>query len=180
MALTAQVLKHAPRGATWVGVGIGVPGIVDHQDGRVRLAPNLGWVNVPIRDMVLEGLLEQFGWAPRVTVNNDADLGAIAEDARGVGAECRNLIYLSWEVGIGGGVIIDGRLMAGAGGYGGEVGHMIVNPRGVTCRCGATGCWETEIGRDAMMRSTGLFDAETEVSDVIAAAAGGDPRAQAA
>jgi predicted NBD/HSP70 family sugar kinase len=57
---------------------------------------------------------------------------------------------------------------------------MIVNPAGVTCRCGATGCWETEIGRDAMMRSTGLSGQEVEVADVIAAAAGGDRKAQAA
>lgn len=180
VALTAQALAQAPRGASWVGVGIGVPGVVDHADGRVRLAPNLGWTDVPLGEMVRDELEARFGRAPKVAVNNDADLGAIAEHARGVGADCRNLIYLSWEVGIGGGVIIDGRLMAGAGGYGGEVGHMIVNPGGVICRCGARGCWETQIGRDAMVRSAGLSDSDTEVCDVIAAAAGGDRTAQAA
>ena len=180
VSLTTQVLAQAPRGASWVGVGIGVPGIVDQSDGRVRLAPNLGWADVPLGDKVRDALQERYGYAPNVTVGNDADLGAIAEHARGVGASCRNLIYLSWEVGIGGGVIIDGRLMVGAGGYGGEVGHMIVNPNGVVCRCGATGCWETEIGRDAMIRSTGLSVQDTEVADVLAAASAGDRKAQAA
>ena len=180
MVLTAQALEQAPDGAAWVGVGIGVPGIVDHADGRVPLAPNLGWVDVPLGDMVRQALVAEFGDAPTVTVNNDADLGAIAEHARGVGAGCRNLIYLSWEVGIGGGIIIDGRLMAGAGGYGGEVGHMAVNPEGVVCRCGARGCWETEIGRDAVLRAAGLGGEQVEVADVITAAAVGDRNAQAA
>jgi predicted NBD/HSP70 family sugar kinase len=96
---------------------------------------------------------------------------------RGVGADCRNLIYLSGEVGIGGGIVIDGRAMAGAGGYGGEVGHMVVNPRGETCRCGAQGCWETEIGHDAIVRAAG-FDGDTEVAEVIASASGGNQAAQ--
>jgi predicted NBD/HSP70 family sugar kinase len=178
--LTAQALQQAPAGATWVGVGVGVPGTVDHADGRVRLAPNLGWTEVPLGDMVRQAMVAQYGYTPTVTVNNDADLGAIFEHARGVGASCRNLIYLSWEVGIGGGVILDGRLMAGAGGYGGEVGHMVVNPEGVLCRCGAQGCWETEIGRDAVLRAAGKGWEDAEVADVIAAAAAGDRNAQAA
>jgi predicted NBD/HSP70 family sugar kinase len=180
LSLTAQALKAAPAASSWVGVGIGVPGIVDHSDGRVRLAPNLGWVDVPLGDMVREGLTAQFGHPPSVVVSNDADLGAIAEHVRGVGVRSRNLIYLSGEVGVGGGIIIDGRLMAGAGGYGGEVGHMLVNPSGATCRCGAQGCWETEIGRDAIVATSGLTGDHVEVDDVIAAASAGDKQARAA
>jgi predicted NBD/HSP70 family sugar kinase len=70
--------------------------------------------------------------------------------------------------------------MAGAGGYGGEVGHMVVNPEGVTCRCGAQGCWETEIGRDAILAAAGLGGDQVEVADVIAAASSGNRKAQAA
>ncbi|MBK9738419.1 MAG: ROK family protein [Actinobacteria bacterium] len=180
VSLVGSMMGKAPSPATWVGVGIGVPGIVDHVDGRVRLAPNLGWVDVPLGDMVREGLTSAFGFAPAVAVNNDADLGAIAEHARGVGKHSRNLIYVSGEVGIGGGVIIDGRPMTGAGGYGGEVGHMVVNPQGAMCRCGAKGCWETEIGRDAILAAAGLGGDQMEVADVIAAASGGNPKAQAA
>ncbi len=180
LSLTLQALRAAPRDAAWVGVGVGVPGVVDHEDGRVRLAPNLGWVDVPLGDAVREALTGQFGFAPVVVVNNDADLGAIAEHARGVGVDTANLIYVSGEVGIGGGVIIDGRPMIGAGGYGGEVGHMIVNPGGVVCRCGAQGCWETEIGRDAIVRASGLKGDHDEVIEVIAAASAGDRTARAA
>ena len=178
VSLTGQALRHAPSTATWVGVGIGVPGIVDHVDGRVRLAPNLGWTDVPLGELVHDAVLESFGHAPAVAIGNDADLGAVSEHVRGVGARTRNLIFLSGEVGVGGGLIIDGRAMAGAGGYGGEVGHMVVNPDGVTCRCGARGCWETEIGRDAIVRAAGLGGDQYEVDDVIAAAAAGNRVAQ--
>jgi len=83
-------------------------------------------------------------------------------------------------VGVGGGIIIDGRPMAGAGGYGGEVGHMSVNPTGSICRCGAQGCWETEIGRDAIVVKSGLTGEQVEVDDVIAAAGAGNKRAREA
>ena len=180
LTLTAHALESVPAGSAWVGIGIGVPGIVDHSDGRVRLAPNLGWVDVALGDLVRAALIDAFSASPAVFISNDADLGAIAEFARGVGARSRNLIYISGEVGIGGGIIIDGRVMSGAGGYGGEVGHMVVNPHGVLCRCGATGCWETEIGRDAVVRAAGLGGEQTEVADVIAAASAGDRRARVA
>jgi predicted NBD/HSP70 family sugar kinase len=177
--LTRQALLQAPRSAAWVGVGIGVPGIVDHADGRVSLAPNLGWSDVPLGDMVRDSLAAQYPFVPTVWVSNDADLGALSEHVRGVGARNRNLIYLSGEVGVGGGIVIDGRPMTGAGGFGGEVGHMVVNPTGVLCRCGQQGCWETEIGRDAVVRAAGLGD-QAEVADVIAAASAGSRKAQAA
>ncbi len=177
VSLTAQALAQAPRGAAWVGLGIGVPGTVDHHDGSVRFAPNLGWVDAPLGDLVRAGMQAEFGHVPSIALNNDADLGAIAERVRGVGRNSRSLIYISGEVGVGGGVIIDGRLMSGAGGYGGEIGHMGVNPAGLRCRCGAVGCWETEIGRDAFVRAAGLSDDSVEVTDVVAAAEAGDARA---
>ena len=180
VSLVTTALGKAPAESSWVGVGIGVPGVVDHSDGRVRFAPNLGWVDVPLGDMVREALTAAFGAAPSVRIGNDADLGAIAEHARGLGVTTGNLIYLSGEVGVGGGIIIDGRPMAGAGGYGGEVGHMSVNPTGSICRCGAQGCWETEIGRDAIVVTSGLTGEQVEVDDVIAAAGAGNKRAREA
>jgi predicted NBD/HSP70 family sugar kinase len=180
VSLVATALSKAPEGSSWVGVGIGVPGVADHSDGRVRFAPNLGWVDVPLGDMIREALTAAFGAAPSVRIGNDADLGAIAEHARGLGVTTGNLIYLSGEVGVGGGIIIDGRPMAGAGGYGGEVGHMSVNPNGAICRCGAQGCWETEIGRDAIVAKSGLTGEQVEVDDVIAAASAGNKQAREA
>jgi predicted NBD/HSP70 family sugar kinase len=174
--LAVQLLAQAGD-AAWVGVGVGVPGVVDHHGGRVRFAPNLGWQDVPLAALVAEGVRAQLGRSPDVFVGNDADLGALSEHIRGVGAANRNLIFISGEVGIGGGVIIDGRQMMGAGGYGGEVGHMAVNPDGAICRCGARGCWETEIGRDAITANAGLEGEQAEVADVVAAAGRGNPEA---
>jgi predicted NBD/HSP70 family sugar kinase len=180
VSLVSTALAKAPEHATWVGVGIGVPGVVDHAVGRVRLAPNLGWVDVPLGDMVREALAAEFGYTSVVTVGNDADLGAVAEQTRGVGMHSRHLIYVSGEVGVGGGIIIDGRPMSGAGGYGGEIGHMVVNPTGAICTCGAQGCWETLIGRDAVVAAAGLGGDQIEIADVIAAAASGNRNAQIA
>lgn len=175
VAMTEALLESVPEGAAWVGAGISVPGIVDHEDGLVRVAPNLDWIDAPLGALTTAAMASQFGAGPRVLVGNDADLGAVAEQVRGAGVGSQNLVYISGEVGIGGGIIIDGRLMAGAGGYGGEVGHMVVNPQGELCRCGARGCWETEIGRDAVLRSAGKELDAGEVRDVVVAADSGDP-----
>ena len=164
-----ELLRSAPRGAVQLGVGVGVPGLVRQPDGLVRFAPNLGWVDVPLGDHLVEAL----GVSTPVVVGNDSDLGAIAERLRGSAMGAANVIYLSGQVGVGGGIVIDGRLLKGAQGYGGEVGHMRVNPQGRACRCGAVGCWETEIGEPALRRATGV-DEDTAVSEILARAGAGD------
>jgi predicted NBD/HSP70 family sugar kinase len=164
-----ELLEDAPPGAVMVGIGVGVPGLVRQPDGLVRFAPNLGWVDVPLGDHLAEAL----GLATPIVVGNDSDLGAIAERLRGSAVGAANVIYLSGQVGVGGGIVVDGRLIMGAQGYAGEVGHMRVNPKGRACRCGATGCWETEIGEPAVRASAGA-SATTSVTQIVAAAAGGD------
>jgi predicted NBD/HSP70 family sugar kinase len=168
-----ELLAEAPPGAVMVGVGIGVPGLVRQPDGLVRFAPNLGWVDVPLGDHLAEAL----GVSTPIVVGNDSDLGAIAERLRGSAIGAANVIYLSGQVGVGGGIVVDGRLIMGAQGYAGEVGHMRVNPKGRPCRCGATGCWETEIGEPAVRASAGA-SATTSVTDIVAAAAAGDKAAR--
>jgi predicted NBD/HSP70 family sugar kinase len=79
-----------------------------------------------------------------------------------------DLVYISGEVGVGGGVILGGRPLAGVGGYGGEIGHMTVNPAGRVCRCGNRGCWETEIGEEAVRLAAGA-GAGADLADVLAA-----------
>jgi predicted NBD/HSP70 family sugar kinase len=155
-----------------VGVGVAVPGIVGVADGLVRLAPNLGWVDVPLGRL----LGEELGTTVPVAIGNEGDLGVVAEHLRGVAAGASDAIYLSGEVGIGGGIILGGRPLTGAGGYAGEVGHMTVNPAGRRCRCGRRGCWETEVGLDAVLRACGAPDGE--LADVLAAHAAGDPTAR--
>jgi len=103
------------------------------------MAPNLGWWDVPLGRIVGEKL----GTAHDVLVANEADLGALAEHRRGVGAAVDDLLFISGEVGVGGGIILDGRPLTGAFGYGGEIGHLPLNPAGARCGCGSDGCWES-------------------------------------
>jgi predicted NBD/HSP70 family sugar kinase len=86
------------------------------------------------------------------------------------------VVYLSGQVGVGGGIVVDGNLMMGAQGYAGEIGHMRVNPRGRACRCGAIGCWETEIGEPAVRLATSSPDTMA-VTEIVARAAAGDKAA---
>lgn len=168
-----EVLSAAPRRSVLVGVGIGVPGLVRQPDGLVRFAPNLGWVDVPLGDQFADAL----ALSVPIAVGNDSDLGAVAERQRGIAVGASNVIYLSGQVGVGGGIVIDGRLLMGAQGYGGEIGHMRVNPRGRECRCGAIGCWETEIGEAAFVLAAGM-PSGTSVARVLEAAASGDKAAR--
>jgi predicted NBD/HSP70 family sugar kinase len=150
--LAASILAALPPDAVLVGVGAGVAGVTRRSDGFVHLAPNLGWRNVPLGVM----LATELGLSEPVLVANEADLGALAEHRRGVGAGVPHLVYISGEAGIGAGIIHDGKPMLGAAGYAGEAGHMLMNPDGYRCRCGAIGCWETEAGEAALARRAGI------------------------
>jgi predicted NBD/HSP70 family sugar kinase len=160
----------APCEARCVGLGVAVCGLVSAGEGVVRFAPNLGWIDVPLAAM----LDAELGGIAAL-VGNEADLGAMAEHVRGAGAGTSDLVYLSGEAGVGGGIIVGGRPLGGADGYGGEVGHTMVNPHGGMCRCGRRGCWETEVGEDAILRATG-FNPGTPFAAVLDAYAAGDPR----
>jgi len=162
-----------------VGVGVAVVGLVRASDGLVRLAPNLGWSDVPLGDLVRAGL----GLDVSVSVGNEADLGGLIEHLRGAARGHDNMIYLSGEVGLGGGVIVGGRPLVGMGGYAGEIGHIVVNPSGVQCACGATGCWETEVGQSALLRAAGIpvsANSRRTVDRVFEAAAMNEPVARRA
>lgn len=145
-ALIRTVVENAPPAAPLIGIGISVPGLVRRSDGLVRLAPNLEWHDVSFGGIVLAAL----GLDIPVSIANDADLGALAERARGAGVGTDDLIYVSGNVGVGAGVITGGHLLEGAGGYAGEVGHLRFNPDGRPCHCGSRGCWETEVGAHAI------------------------------
>jgi predicted NBD/HSP70 family sugar kinase len=135
-----------------LGLGVAVPGVTRHDDGAVRFAPNLRW-----RDVAFGGMLTARLSKTHVQVVNDGDAGALAEHLRGVARGCNDVVFVEGEVGVGSGVIIDGKPLVGAGGYAGELGHISVGgPGGLRCRCGSNGCWETEIGKDAIARALGL------------------------
>lgn len=150
-ALSKPLLERLPDQSALVGAGVGVAGVVRRSDGFIHVAPNLGWRAVPIGQMIAKGLEIDL-----VKVANEADLGALGEFRRGAGRGTSNLIYLAGEVGVGIGIIHESQPMLGASGYAGEAGHTMVNPGGRQCRCGSIGCWETEVGEEAIIRHAGL------------------------
>lgn len=186
IALVVQKLDEslsalAEQGSSVVGVTMAVPALVDSLRGRVALAPNLGWTGTALAEQV-DAALAHHG--VHVQVDNDANLGAIAEHAVGVGRDVDDLVYLAGEVGVGCGVIVGGALVRGASGFTGEIGHAPLNPRLDRCGCGRIGCWETQVGLgvllagcarggdDPVLDTDADIDARLEV--VLARAAAGD------
>lgn len=146
----SAVVLAADLGVRLVGAGVSVPGVVRRSDGLVHEAPNLHWTDVPFGDR-LGGVL-----GVPVIVGNDAELGALAEHLRGAARGSLDAVYVTADVGVGGGVISDGSALRGTAGYVGELGHMVVRPGGHSCYCGSRGCWETEVGEPALIRALGL------------------------
>lgn len=173
--LARASLERRPRGETPIGVGAAVAGIVNRSDGRVAFAPNLGWVDVPLGERLGQRLAEVLHLEISVTVANESDLGALAEFRRGGARGADEILYVHGEVGVGGGIIVDGRPLSGIAGYGGEIGHLPVNPAGRPCRCGSVGCWETEVGEGALLARAGypLEGGSAAVDAVLADAAAG-------
>jgi glucokinase-like ROK family protein len=129
-----------------LGVGVGLPGLVNVRQGNLVMAPNLHWRNVPLRLM----------WNQRfhlpVYIENEANLAALGEYYFGSARNVDNFIYLSSGIGLGGGIMVDGKLFRGGHGYAGEIGHIQRDPLGEPCGCGRIGCWETQVGPRAVLQ----------------------------
>lgn len=173
------VSRVAKEGRQTLGVTIAVPGLVDGE-GVVKLAPNLGWHDVDLRS-ALRGALGNPTFP--VSVDNDANLAVLAEQRYGGFATTNNLIYLTGEVGIGAGIISDGRLLRGERGYAGEFGHLLIDPNGPVCGCGRRGCLEALAGVSALIARAlpdsthdgTLTDLEPEVDEVVRRARAKEP-----
>ncbi|HEY8532498.1 MAG TPA: ROK family transcriptional regulator [Micromonospora sp.] len=173
-AFVREMREAVPTPSRCVGSGIAVSRMTRDADGTARLTSELS-------DEAVHVLRAELGEDRPVAVGTVAALAARAEHTRGAAAGCDNLIYLHGDVGVSAGIIAGGRSVTG-GGYGGEVGHVVVNPGGRRCSCGARGCWETEIGEHALLHAAGR-DGQTGVGavlSVIDAASRGDTTAQAA
>ncbi|WP_117214152.1 ROK family transcriptional regulator [Allorhizocola rhizosphaerae] len=178
-ALTSAVQSFTVDSADRrIGLGVAIVGVVRREDGMVRLGPHIGMRDEPLGDQLQERLPQL-----QISVANVADVCALSEHTRGVAIGCDNVIYLYGDVGVGAGIIAGGHRVTGHGGYGGEVGHMVVNPSGTRCECGSRGCWDTEIGEQTLLR---LAESKPDTSGqeailaVIDRAARGDHVAQAA
>lgn len=176
--LAAAVRARRPDVPAPTAIGCAIVGVVRRADGLVAMAPNLGWVDVPLGSR----LAAAFGDDLPVAIANEADLGVLAEHRRGEAIGVDDVLYLSGEVGVGGGIIVDGRPLTGAAGFGGEVGHVTLDAAGLPCRCGSVGCWETLAGERALLRLAGhpVAGGRAAVDAVLAEAAGGAPAARAA
>ncbi|MFN8523757.1 MAG: ROK family protein [Chloroflexota bacterium] len=128
-------------------IGVDVPGPVDFERGILLDAPNLpGWQNVALGPILTERL------GPRSCLENDANAAAVGEHRFGAGRGTRHMLYLTVSTGIGGGIIIDGKLYRGADGTAGELGHIVVDPAGPQHNCGMTGCLEVMSSGTAIAR----------------------------
>ncbi|GIJ80804.1 sugar kinase [Micromonospora phaseoli] len=158
--LAARARADAERqGLTLAGAALGVPGLVDDA-GRVRLAPNLGWRDVPVPELLAHHapLTETVDGVPALVVDNEANLAALGELHSGAGPG--SFLHISGEVGIGAGIVLDGALFRGARGWSGEIGHIPVRPDGPPCRCGGRGCLELYAGQEAILSAAGLIGAD--------------------
>lgn len=177
--LARPMLTGLANGPYVVAIGVSIPGAVRAEDGHLHHAPYLGWRDVPIGSLIRARFADL---AVPVFVGNDADLAASAEHLRGSGRGASDFICLWGEGGIGAGFVVGGRSLAGAAGYAGEVGHITVDPNGELCHCGARGCWEAEVGEEALLRRSGRdpLGGTAAVADLLAAADRGDKRALSA
>ncbi|MDR3577421.1 MAG: ROK family transcriptional regulator [Anaerolineaceae bacterium] len=150
--IMAQVSHLAKKASAFVqarkshllGVGVGVPGLVDVSSGLLRIAPNLHWADIPIRDV----LAKHFDCP--IYVENEANAAALGEYYFGAVRNVKDFIYLSAGIGLGSGIVIGGKLFKGMFGYAGEAGHMTLDVNGELCGCGKHGCWETFVGPRAV------------------------------
>lgn len=141
-----------------VGIGIGVPGVISNE-GEILLAPNLGWKRIDLRQM-----LEAQYQLP-VVIENEANAGAYGEKKFGIGQVSEHMVYASIGIGIGVGLVLDGKLYKGLQGFSGELGHMTVEKDGISCRCGNKGCWERYASEQALInqaKSAGFIQDEVD------------------
>jgi predicted NBD/HSP70 family sugar kinase len=184
LATTALDEVHT-EGLRPVGATVALPGLVDAARGALLVAPNLGWNDVAVVDELHERLS---GPSFPLAADNEANLAALAELWEGTARGLSDLLYVSGEIGVGGGIIVGGELFRGSQGFGGEFGHMTVDPNGRPCACGSRGCLETLTGLEPLLEAAGLDPAEAAtttgsgqpVSELATRARMGDQQALAA
>ncbi|GAA5046693.1 ROK family protein [Streptomyces similanensis] len=155
--------------------GVAVPGIVDEERGVAAYAANLGWRDVPLRDL----LTERLGGIP-VALGHDVRTGGLAEGRIGAGKGADRFFFVPLGTGIAGAIGIDGRVEAGAHGFAGEIGHIVVRPGGTPCPCGQNGCLERFASASAVSQAwaEACGDPQADAADCAKAVESGDARAR--
>jgi predicted NBD/HSP70 family sugar kinase len=139
--LETDATKH-----TMYGIGVVMPGLVDREQGTLLSSGSLGWGLTPI------GALWKEHFGLPVVLANEAKASALAERMAGVAKGIDNFLYLSAGRGLGGGLVLDGKVYGGEESFAGEIGHVIIDPDGPQCSCGSRGCWEQLVGVEAVFR----------------------------
>ncbi|EST27905.1 ROK family transcriptional regulator [Streptomyces roseochromogenus subsp. oscitans DS 12.976] len=171
----AELRAHGAEhlGAPAVAAGIAVPGIVDEEQGVAAYAANLGWRDVPLRALLTERL------GIPVALGHDVRTGGLAEGRIGAGKGADRFLFVPLGTGIAGAIGIDGRVEAGAHGFAGEIGHIVVRPSGTPCPCGQRGCLERYASASAVTEAwaAACGDPDADAADCAKAVASGDPNA---
>lgn len=186
--VAGDLLESAPGPVR--GVGIGTPGYVDCPAGVVRNAVNLGWVEVPVARQVAEWIAAHHAVQLPVYIENDANVQALGEYVFGVARGVDTFAHVAVGSGLGSGLLVNGRVVAGASYTAAELGHLVLDPAGRPCACGLRGCVETVVSGPGLVRSvhasTGpdapawTRDPALRAETVVAQARAGDPTAVAA
>ncbi len=129
-------------------VGIGTPGSVNKSNGYIEFANNLGFNNVPAKEMLEERLNKP------IYLDNDANCAALGEQIAGVGHGVKDFIAVTLGTGVGGGIIVNGEILNGINGAAAEVGHTVITVDGIPCNCGRNGCWEKYASATALISQT--------------------------
>ena len=149
-------------------IGIGLPGILDPRTGHVPFCTNLGWHDVPVIEWMQETVSKP------IYIENDATVAGLAESVAGVSAGVRNSVFLTLGTGVGGGIVLNGKIYSGTHGVASELGHMITVAGGELCTCGNRGCWERYASATALIRM-GKQAAKEHPESLILSSVDGDP-----
>ncbi|MFE1309125.1 ROK family protein [Streptomyces sp. NPDC058755] len=169
--LRAYGVEH--YGEPAAAAGLAVPGIVDEEHGVAVYAANLGWRDVPLRALLADRL------GVPVALGHDVRTGGLAEGRIGAGKGADRFLFVPLGTGIAGAIGVDGRVEAGAHGFAGEIGHVVVRPGGTPCPCGQRGCLERYASASAVSEAwaAACGDPEADAADCAKAVASGDPNA---
>jgi len=171
----AQAALEVAAGRPLSGVGVSAAGLVDRVGERVRFAAHLPWRDAPVRDRLAERI------GVPVVLNNDANCAAHAELVAGALRGVSSALLVTVGTGIGGAVVLDGKVVRGANGMAGEFGHVQVVPNGLVCECGLRGCWEQYCSGRALERVTRVaLGSHLDGPEVAALARDGHPVARQA
>ncbi|MFH8467443.1 ROK family protein [Streptomyces sp. NPDC017991] len=177
LAFAADLRAHGEEhlGEPASAAGVAVPGIVDADRGIAAYAANLGWRDVPLRSLLSERL-----YGAPVALGHDVRTGGLAEGRIGAGRGADRFLFVPLGTGIAGAIGIDGRVEAGAHGFAGEIGHVVVRPGGAPCPCGQRGCLERYASAAAVTEAwaEASGDRDADAADCAKAVESGDTRAR--